>query len=106
MAIMPFLQSPGSISDCSSNDGAASMQLQKYLLQEDIIEDCLRDQGLLVQTMPASQELLFRRDAFLGPMGAWEEGIKGTCSSAQMSLLQPFLPGLRVYVFDYLPINP
>ena len=66
---MPFLQSPGSISDCSSNDGAASMQLQKYLLQEDIIEDCLRDQGLLVQTMPASQELLFRRDAFLGPMG-------------------------------------
>ena len=44
-------------------------QPQKHLLQEDLIEDCLRDQGLLVQTMPANQELLFRRDAFLGPMG-------------------------------------
>jgi hypothetical protein len=43
--------------------------LQKHLLQEDLIEDCLRDQGLLVQTMPANQELLFRRDAFLRPMG-------------------------------------
>ena len=30
-------------------------QLQKHLLQEDLIEDCLRDQGLLVQTMPANQ---------------------------------------------------
>ena len=46
--------------------GAA--QPQKHLLQEDLIEDCSRDQGLLVQTVPANQELLFRRDAFLGPM--------------------------------------
>ena len=38
-------------------------------MQEDQIEDCLREQGLLVQIMPANQELLFRRDAFLGPMG-------------------------------------
>jgi hypothetical protein len=30
----------------------------------DLIEDCLRDQGLLVLTMPVNQELLFRRDAF------------------------------------------
>ena len=45
------------------------VQPQKHLLQEDLIEDCLRDQGLLVQTMPANWELLFRRDAFLGPMG-------------------------------------
>ena len=61
------------------------MQLQKHLLQEDLIEDCLREQGLLVQTMPANQELLFRRDAFLGPMRARVEGMKGaaaflTCS--------------------------
>jgi hypothetical protein len=40
-------------------------QPQKYLLREDLIEDCLR----VVQTTPANQELLFRRDAFLGPMG-------------------------------------
>ena len=44
-------------------------QSQKHLLQEDLIEDCLREQGLLAQTMPANQELLFRRDAFLEPMG-------------------------------------
>ena len=47
--------------------GAA--QPQKNLLkEEDLIEDCLRDQGLLVQTMPANWELLCRRDACLGPM--------------------------------------
>jgi hypothetical protein len=41
-----------------------------HLLKEDLIEDCLRDQGLLMQTMPANWELLFRRDAFfLRPMG-------------------------------------
>jgi hypothetical protein len=45
------------------------MQPQKYLLQEDLIEDFLRDQELLVKTMSANQELLFRRDAFLEPMG-------------------------------------
>ena len=41
------------------------MGAQKHLLQENLIEDCLRVQGLLMQTMPANQELLFRRDAFL-----------------------------------------
>ena len=45
------------------------VQPHKQLLQEDLIEDCLRDQGLLMQTMPANLELLFRGDAFLGPMG-------------------------------------
>lgn len=55
----------------------------KQLLQKDLIEDCLRKQGLLVQTMLANQELLFRREAFLGPMGAQMEGIKGTCSVVQ-----------------------
>jgi hypothetical protein len=35
-------------------------QPQKHLLQEDLIEDCLTDQGLLVQTMPAKWELLFK----------------------------------------------
>jgi hypothetical protein len=42
-------------------------QPQKHVLQEDLIEDCLGDQGLLVQTMPANQELLFKRDVFLEP---------------------------------------
>ena len=79
---------------------------QKHLLQEDLIEDCLRDQGLLVQTMPANQELLFRRDAFLGPMGAWVEGIKGACSSAQMSLLQHFSSSPGVCVVGSVPIAP
>jgi len=45
------------------------VQLQRYLLQEDLIENSLRDQGLVIQTMPANWELLFRRDAFLGPVG-------------------------------------
>jgi hypothetical protein len=45
------------------------VKLQRHLWQKDLIEDCLRDQGLWMQTMPANQELLFRRDAFLGPMG-------------------------------------
>jgi hypothetical protein len=40
------------------------MQLQKHLLQEDQIEDCLREQGLLVQAVPARQELLFRTDTW------------------------------------------
>lgn len=39
-------------------------------LQEDLIEDWLREQGLLVQMVPANQELLFRIDSFLEPMGA------------------------------------
>jgi hypothetical protein len=41
----------------------------KAFLQEDLIEDCVRDQGLLLQTMPTHGELLFRRDAFLEPIG-------------------------------------
>ena len=71
-----------------------SLAAADYLLQEDLIEDCLREQGLLVQIMLANPELLFRRDAFLGPRGAggWVEGITGACSSAQMSLLQHFSP--------------
>ena len=67
-------------------------------LQEDLIEDCLREQGLLVQIMPDNQEVLLRVDNFLEPMGAWMEGIKRACSSAQMSLLQHFSPAPRVCV--------
>jgi hypothetical protein len=48
------------------------VQLQKHLLQEDLIEGCL-----LVQIMPTNQKLLFRIDTFLEPMGVWVEGIKG-----------------------------
>jgi hypothetical protein len=59
-----------------------------------------------MQTMPVNQELLFRRDAFLGPMGLWVEGIKGACSNAQMSLLQCFSPAPRVCVVDSAPTHP
>jgi hypothetical protein len=52
-----------------------AMQPQKHLLQEDLIRDCLRDLGSLVEIIPVNQELLFRRDAFLGPMEAHVEGI-------------------------------
>ena len=51
-----------------------AMQLQKHLLQEDLIEDCLGDQGLLMQIMPVNWDLLFRRDALLRPMGAMGGG--------------------------------
>jgi hypothetical protein len=44
-------------------------QSQRHVLQKDLIEDCLTDQGLLMHTMSAIQELLFRKDAFLGPIG-------------------------------------
>ena len=47
------------------------------------MEDCLREQEFLVKIIPANQELLFRRDAFLEPMGTHMEGIKGACSSVQ-----------------------
>lgn len=39
---------------------------KKHLLQEDLIEYCLRDQGLLMQTMPANQELAVHEQCFLG----------------------------------------
>ena len=50
-----------------------AMQLQKHLLQEDLIEDCLREQGLLVQIISANQELLFNR-YFLGTNGVMGGG--------------------------------
>ena len=52
---------------CVNARGGA--QLQRGHLQEDLIENHQRDQGLLMQIMPANRELLFRRDAFSGPMG-------------------------------------
>ena len=82
-----------------------ALKLQKHLLQEDLI-DCLREHGLLVQAMPVTQELLFKRGAFLGPMGAWVEGIKAACSGAQMSLLWRFSPAPGVYVVDSVPNYP
>lgn len=45
------------------------MEMKTHILLEGLIEDFLGDQGLFVQTMPANQEPLFRRDAFLGPVG-------------------------------------
>jgi hypothetical protein len=42
----------------------------KYLLQEYLIDYCLREQGLLTQIIPANQKLLFRIDTFLETMWA------------------------------------
>ena len=50
--------------------------------------------------MPGNQVLLFGIDTFLGPKGAWVEGIKGAYSSAQMSLLQHFSSSPGVCVVD------
>jgi hypothetical protein len=52
------------------------VQLQNHLLQEELIEDCLRDQGLLLKTVPLNWELLFRRYTFLGPMGSRRRVLK------------------------------
>ena len=60
---------------CKTNRGchlyvnAGDAHPQRHLLQEDLIKDYLRDQELLTQTTPANWELMFRRDALLGPMG-------------------------------------
>ena len=87
------------------NTGA--VHLQKHLLQEDLTEDCLRDQGLLVQTMPANQELLFGSDAFMGPMGSRCVcgGIKGECSSVQRSISH-LLPESVSLTLRHLTSNP
>jgi hypothetical protein len=79
---------------------------QKHFLPEDLIEDCLRDQGLVVQTMPADQELLFRRDAFLGPMRTQVEGIKGAGSSVQTSCTVSHLLPESVIDCTNSPPNP
>jgi hypothetical protein len=71
-------------------------------LQEDLIEDCRRDQGLLLQIMPANQELLFRRYAFLGPMGrGWRvlkelaAVLRGACCSLSHLILESMSLTLR-----------
>jgi len=47
-----------------------AVQSKRHLLQEDLIENCLRKEGLLMQTMLANQVLLFRITvSFSGPMG-------------------------------------
>ena len=57
---VPFCRRNGS--------GHPYLKPQRHLLQEDLIEDCLRDHGVLTQTMPPNVALLFR-GAFLGSMG-------------------------------------
>jgi hypothetical protein len=46
-------------------------QSQKHLLQEDLIEDCLRVQGLKIQTMVGNWELL------LEEMLSWDQWSMG-----------------------------
>ena len=62
---------------CSRNGGPP-----KQLLQEDLIEDCLREQGLLVHTKPTNQSCL------LEEVHPWSQqspvgNIKGASSSGQ-----------------------
>ena len=75
---------------------------------EDLIEDCLREQGLLVQVTPANQELLFRIDTFLGPMWAWVEGIKGIFINVQRACcsISHLLPESVSLTLHQLTPNP
>jgi hypothetical protein len=75
----------------ASAETPGTAQLQRHLLQEDLIEDCLRNQGLLTQTIPANQELLFRRAAFLGPMGCGWRVLKEL--AALILDISPLTPG-------------
>jgi hypothetical protein len=82
-------------------------QPQMHLLQEDLIEDCLRDQGLLVQTMPANGELLFRRDAFLGPMGLRWRVLKSLqqCSNELAAVFLTCLRSLCPWLWATSPVE-
>lgn len=42
-----------------STSKLGASQPKRPPLQEDLIEDCMRDQGLLTRTNPANQEQLF-----------------------------------------------
>ena len=67
------------------------------------MEDCLRDQRLLVQTMPANRKLMLRRDAFLEPMGHGWRVLKDLAAGIPMSLLRCLSPAPRVSVIDSMP---
>ena len=82
-------------------------------LQEDLIEDCLREQGLMVQKkkkkkkkQPDNQELLLSVDTFLEPMGMKIEDTKEACSSAPVSCLQHFSHAPQICVVDSGPNCP
>ena len=55
------------ISGATSTQTLGLTQPQTHLLQEEVTEDCLRDQALLTHTKPANQELVF--SSFLGAEG-------------------------------------
>ena len=55
-----------------------------------LIEDCLRDQGLLIETMPVNRELLYRKDTFLGLMGHWWRVLKENEASFGVLILHHF----------------
>lgn len=91
--------------ECSRDGRAPSMkepgarQLRTHLLLEDLIEDCQRDQGLLVQTMPANRELLFRRDAFFILTGHTRRLLE-ELAAVFRKLAASFSCALGVCVFD------
>ena len=100
-----YVNSGGSAAQRPSPAGGTNQGLSvtPAFLQENLIDDCLGEQGFLGKIMPGNQELLFRIDTFFGPKGARVEGIKGACSSAQMNLLQHFSSSPGVCVVDSVP---
>lgn len=55
------------------------MQLQRHLLQEDLIEDCLRPRIAAVDNASQSGTANVWNRYFVGTNGAWVEGVKGAC---------------------------
>jgi hypothetical protein len=70
-------------------EGGGRVQPQKHLQQEDLTEDCLRDQRIA--------------RCFLGTIKVQVEGIKGAYSSAQMILPRGFSPTPGVCTVDTRP---
>lgn len=80
-------------------------QPQRHLLQEDLIEDCLRDQGLVTQTVPANQELLFRRDDVLGPTGCRWRVLKDLAAAFRQACVQMSLQWLSRLLQGSVPVD-
>lgn len=83
-----------------------AMQLQRHLLQDDLIEDCLRDLGLLTQTVPANLGTALQKRCFLWTNEGQVDSIKGACISVQISLLGHFSPVSRICVIDSSTSSP
>lgn len=76
------------------------MKLQKHLLQGDLIEDCLKDQGLMTQIMPGNQKLLFRKDSFSEPMGRALKELAEVFLTCVIDTLLPIPKGRKSWTVD------